>query len=162
MHPPLTRVLVPLVLSRHTKVQQQFVPQSLSQVGLLQATNITRGRLFKTVVFQLRIELYDTSDKSRMIKTFPTNQHARQPVTTFQATSIDRLHWHLGFPFGDHDSQVTVTLGSGAAQIFCHSVLSRSQAFVHHEPRNLQPEPFRQFFDAHGEPLKLKACDFHD
>jgi hypothetical protein len=43
-----------------------------------------------------------------------------------------------------------------------HSVPSRSQAFVHHDPGNLQPEPFRQFSDAHGEPLKLKAADFHD
>jgi hypothetical protein len=26
-----------------------------------------------------------------------------------------------------------------------------------HNPCNLQPEPFRQFFDAHGEPMKLKG-----
>jgi hypothetical protein len=39
---------------------------------------------------------------------------------------------------------------------------SWSQAFIHHDPRNLQAEPFRQFFDADGEPLKLKARDFHD
>ena len=38
------------------------------------------------------------------------------------------------------------------------SVLSRSQTFVHHEPRNLQPKPFRQLFD----PLKLKAGNFHN
>jgi hypothetical protein len=44
----------------------------------------------------------------------------------------------------------------------CHSIPSRSQAFVHHEPCNFHPEPFRQFFDAHSEPLKLKARDFHD
>src|SRR4029434_2977834 len=101
MHPPLTVVLVPLVLSRHTKVQQQFVPQSLSQVGLLQATNITRGRLFKSVVFQLRIVLYDISDKSRIFKTFPTNQPPPQPVTKFQAPPIDRLHWRLGLPLAN-------------------------------------------------------------
>ena len=78
------------------------------------------------------------------------------------SVSIDRLHRHLGLPFGDHNSQIAITLGAGALQIFCHSVLSRSQAFVHHDPRNLQPEPFRQLFDAHGELMKLKAPDLHD
>ena len=86
----------------------------------------------------------------------------RKPITTFQAPSIDRLHGHLGLPFGDHDSQIAVTLGTGALEVLGHSILSRSQAFVHHDPRNLQPEPFRQFFHAHGELLKLKAGDFHD
>ena len=27
---------------------------------------------------------------------------------------LDRLHRHLGLPFGDHDSQIAVTLGTGA------------------------------------------------
>jgi hypothetical protein len=27
---------------------------------------------------------------------------------------------------------------------------------------DFQPKPFRQFFDAHGELLELKAGDFHD
>jgi hypothetical protein len=36
------------------------------------------------------------------------------------------------------------------------------QAFVHHDPRNLQPESFRQFFHADGDLLKLKARDFYD
>ena len=27
---------------------------------------------------------------------------------------------------------------------------------------NLQPEPFRQFFHADGEPLKLETRDFYD
>jgi hypothetical protein len=31
-----------------------------------------------------------------------------------------------------------------------------------HDPRNLQPEPFCQFFDVHGELLKLKTRDFHN
>src|SRR5262249_44631471 len=31
------------------------------------------------------------------------------------------------------------------------------QALVHHDLDNLQPEPLRQFFNAHGQPLKLKA-----
>jgi hypothetical protein len=75
---------------------------------------------------------------------------------------IDRLHWKFGLPFGNQDSQISVTLETGALEILRHSVLSRRQAFVHHEPRNFQPEPFRQFFDAHGEPLNLKAGDFHD
>ena len=34
-------------------------------------------------------------------------------------------------------------------------------AFVHHDPRNLQPTT-PPAFDAHGEPLNLKARDFHD
>jgi len=37
------------------------------------------------------------------------------------------------------------------------SRVRRSQTFVHYEPRNLQPEPFRQFIEAHGEPLKALA-----
>ena len=74
----------------------------------------------------------------------------------------DRLHGHLGLSFGDHDSQIAVTLRAGALKVLGHSVLSLAQAFVHHEPRNFQPEPFRQFFDAHGEPLKPKAPDLHD
>jgi hypothetical protein len=36
------------------------------------------------------------------------------------------------------------------------------QAFVHHDPGNLQPEPFRQFFHADGELVKLKARDSND
>ena len=87
----------------------------------------------------------------------PSNHNPRKPITAFQAPPIDRLHGHLGLPFGDHDSQIAVTLGTGALEVFRHSVPSRTQAFVHHDPGNLQPEPFRQFFDAHGEPLKLKA-----
>jgi hypothetical protein len=47
-------------------------------------------------------------------------------------------------------------------EILGHLVLSLSQAFVHYDPGNLQPEPFRQFFDAHGELLKLKAGDCYD
>ena len=49
-----------------------------------------------------------------------------------------------------------------ALDVLSHSVSSRSQAFVHHDPRNLQTEPFRQFFDAYAEPLKLKARDSYD
>jgi hypothetical protein len=30
------------------------------------------------------------------------------------------------------------------------------QAFIHYNPGKLQAEPFRQFFDFHGELLKLK------
>jgi hypothetical protein len=44
-------------------------------------------------------------------------------VTAFQAPSIDRLHGHLGLPFGDHDSQIAVTLGAGALEVFRHTVL---------------------------------------
>jgi hypothetical protein len=43
-----------------------------------------------------------------------------------------------------------------------HSIPSRGKAFVHHDPRNLKPKPFRQFFDAYGELVKLKARGFHD
>jgi hypothetical protein len=76
--------------------------------------------------------------------------------------TLDRLHGQRRLPFGDHDSQIAVTLGTGALEVLGHSVPSRSQAFVHHDPRNLQPEPFRQLFHAHGEPLKPKAPDLHD
>ena len=68
----------------------------------------------------------------------------------------------LAFLSGDHDSQIAVTLGTGALEVFGHSVSSLRQAFVHHEPGNLQPKSFRQFFDAHCELVKLKAGDLHD
>jgi hypothetical protein len=32
-------------------------------------------------------------------------------VPTFQAPTIDRLHGLLDLPFGDHNSQIAVTLG---------------------------------------------------
>src|SRR5262245_14907566 len=51
---------------------------------------------------------------------------------------------------------------TGALKITSPLVLSLRQAFIHHNPRNLQPEPFRHFFHADGEPLKLKAGYFHD
>jgi len=38
----------------------------------------------------------------------------------------------------------------------------RCQAFVYNDPLGFQAEPFRQFFDAYGELLKLKASDFYD
>jgi hypothetical protein len=94
--------------------------------------------------------------------TFCSNQHPRKPIPTFQTPSIDRLHGHLGLPFRDHDSQIAVTLGTGALEVFGHSISSRSQALVHHDPGNLKPEPFRQFFDAYGELLELKAGNLHD
>jgi hypothetical protein len=31
------------------------------------------------------------------------------------SVSIDRLHRHLGLPFGDHNSQIAITLGTGAS-----------------------------------------------
>src|SRR5215831_19393730 len=43
-----------------------------------------------------------------------------------------------------------------------YSIPSWSQAFIHHDPRKFQPEPFSQFFDAYGEPLKLKTGNLHD
>jgi hypothetical protein len=36
-----------------------------------------------------------------------------------------------------------LALGTAALEAFRNSVPSRGQAFVHHEPRKLQPEPFR-------------------
>jgi hypothetical protein len=50
-------------------------------------------------------------------------------------------------------------LGTGALKITSPLVLSLGQAFVHHDLRNSQPEPF---FDAHREPLKLKTRNSND
>src|SRR5262245_4247979 len=61
--------------------------------------------------------------------------------------------------------QVSSSLNSGTGvllEILGHSIPSRSQAFVHHDPGNLYTEPFRQFFDADGELLRLKAHDSND
>jgi hypothetical protein len=38
------------------------------------------------------------------------------------SVSIDRLHGHLGLPFGDHNSQIAITLGTGAIEILGHTV----------------------------------------
>jgi hypothetical protein len=54
------------------------------------------------------------------------------------SVSIDRL-----LPLGNHDSQTAVTLGDRSVGGISPFSLSRSQAFVHHEPGNLQPKPFR-------------------
>jgi hypothetical protein len=43
-----------------------------------------------------------------------------------------------------------------------HSIPSLGQALVHHDPRNLQSEPFRQPFDADSELVELKTPDFND
>ena len=51
---------------------------------------------------------------------------------------------------------------TGALEVFGHSTPSLSQAFVHHDPGNLQPKQFRQRFHADGKPAKLKALDLHD
>jgi hypothetical protein len=65
----------------------------------------------------------------------------RYAQTTFQAPSIDRLHVHLCLPFGDHDSQIAATLGTGALKYlaiqFCRWAGIRPR-------RNLQTEPFCQ------------------
>src|SRR5438067_1421375 len=51
-----------------------------------------------------------------------SNQYPRQPITTFQTPSIDRLHGHLGLPFGDHDSQIAATPWAGALQVLGHGL----------------------------------------
>lgn len=56
----------------------------------------------------------DQKELSRLAsKAFSTNQHPRQPITTFQAPSVDRLH-------GDHDSQIAATLRAGALKLLRH------------------------------------------
>jgi hypothetical protein len=45
-------------------------------------------------------------------------------------------------------------------EVFRDSAPSLGQTLVHHDPGNFQPKPFRQFFDVHGELVKLKARDF--
>ena len=57
------------------------------------------------------------------VDVFAPNQYPRKPITTFQAPSIDRLHGHPGLPFGDHDSQIAVTLGTGALEVLGHAGL---------------------------------------
>jgi hypothetical protein len=46
-------------------------------------------------------------------KTLSVNYNPRNPITTFQAPSADRLHGHLGLLFGEYDSQIAITLGTG-------------------------------------------------
>ena len=43
---------------------------------------------------------------------------------------------------------MAVTPKAKALEVLGHSLLSRCQTFVHYDPRNLQSEPFRQFFDS--------------
>ena len=39
------------------------------------------------------------------------------------SVSIDRLHWHLGLPFGNHDSQIAISLGTGALEVLGHGTI---------------------------------------
>jgi hypothetical protein len=34
------------------------------------------------------------------------------------------MHGHLGLPFGDHDSQIAITLRTRASQVLCHTITS--------------------------------------
>ena len=103
---------------------------------------------------------HEAPDVSNPYSSEGISQEAKQ--IRREASPIDRLHWHLGLAFGDDDSQIAVTLGTGALEILGHSVLSLGQAFVHHESGNFQPKPFRQFFHADGEPPELKSLDLQD
>lgn len=49
---------------------------------------------------------------------FSANQHPRQPITTLQAPSVNRLHRHPSLLLRDHDSQKALTLGAGALEVF--------------------------------------------
>src|SRR5262249_14917478 len=63
-------------------------------------------------------------------ETFPSNQHPRKPITALQSPSINRLNENLGLPFGDHDSQIAVTLGTGALEISGHGLLKDGAAIT--------------------------------
>ena len=43
------------------------------------------------------------------------------------------MHRHLGFPFGDHDSQIAITLGRGALEVPGHGA-----SFIPREPPSRQ------------------------
>jgi hypothetical protein len=45
------------------------------------------------------------------------------------------MHRHLGFPFGDHDSQIAITLGRGALEVPGHGA-----SFIPREPPSRQSE----------------------
>src|SRR5262249_26233642 len=70
--------------------------------------------------------------------------HPRKPVTTSQAPSIHRLHGHLGFPFGDHDSQIAVTRWAGALEIPGHGTIESARRCRSRRPR-LHRVPARGF-----------------
>jgi hypothetical protein len=55
---------------------------------------------------------------------FPSNQYPREAITTFHAPSIDRLYGHLDLPFGDHDSQIAATLGTGVVRTLATGLLN--------------------------------------
>src|SRR5215813_9316485 len=54
------------------------------------------------------------------VRRLPGTNTYRKPITTFQTPAIDRLHGQLALPFGNHDSQAAVTLGTGALEILGH------------------------------------------
>ena len=45
------------------------------------------------------------------------NEYPGKSIATRQTAPIDRLHRHLGLPFRDNDSQIAITLGTGALQV---------------------------------------------
>src|SRR5262249_51041209 len=53
-----------------------------------------------------------------------SNQHPHKPITTSQPSSIDR--W---LPFGNHDVQIAVTLGTGALGVLSHGLLLTTQLY---------------------------------
>jgi hypothetical protein len=55
--------------------------------------------------------------------TFSHNHNPRKPIATFQAPAIDSLHGHLALPFGNHVSQIAVTLGTGALEALGHGTI---------------------------------------
>src|SRR5215468_5538574 len=70
----------------------------------------------------------------------PTFSHESTPtkaITTFQAPSVDRLNRHFVLPFGDHDSPIAITLGTGALEILCPFNPVAAPAI--HPPRSAQP-----------------------
>jgi hypothetical protein len=44
------------------------------------------------------------------------------------------MHRHLGFPFGDHDSQIAATFGTGPLELLGHGTIESRQKYQSRHP----------------------------
>src|SRR6516162_9443514 len=79
---------------------QDYAPSLLVPNAAYENCNLWMNA-HKGASFLPHVSRFDSVDTGRANELYFSNQHSLKPVTAFQASSIDRLHRHLGFPFGE-------------------------------------------------------------
>src|SRR5262245_8385927 len=84
---------------------------NMSLIDLLCVLDLSR--LVCVVLYIVTAGKIKKSQLSRLAsKAFPSDHNPSKPILISQAPPIDRLYGHLALSFGDHDSQIAVTLGT--------------------------------------------------